>query len=176
MLIHLKRSVIVSFIFFVMLGLVYPFATTGISQVLFNHQANGSLSANGSTLIGQSWSGPSWFHGRPDPYTPAASGPSNLGPKSKALKDQISKEISYWHKLGVNPTPDLVEGSGSGLDPDISPQGAYAQVPMIVKARHIPVTVLDELISKNIHNPQFGFLGSAYVNVLTLNTALAKLK
>ena len=84
--------------------------------------------------------------------------------------------IAYWHKMGVNPTPDLVTTSGSGLDPDISPADAYAEVPMVSKATGLSPKVLDELIARQTHSAEFGFLGSDYVVVLQLNEALAKLE
>ena len=117
-------------------GLLYPLAGTGVSQVLFKHQADGSITANGSTLIGQNWTSPKFFHGRPDDFGPYAgvgdnplvangksgdTGATNLGPRSEVLLKNTEALIAYWHKMGVNPTPDLVTTSGSGLDPDITP-------------------------------------------------------
>ena len=130
MLIHLRRSLVMAVICMVFFGFIYAFAGTGVAQVLFPHQANGSLTANGSTLIGQNWSSPKWFHGRPDDTGPYAanpakgiaggdnpleangvsgeSGATNLGPRSKVLLANTRELVAYWHKLGVDPTPDLV--------------------------------------------------------------------
>lgn len=176
MLVHLRRSLIITLIFFVLLGLAYPLAETGIAQAAFAHQANGSLTQNGSTLIGQKWTGPTWFQGRPDAYNPMSSGGTNLGPRSKALASAAKKQIQLLKKEGITPTPDLVTTSGSGLDPDIAPIDAYAQAAAVAKARKLPLSAVDNLIKTQIHGPQFGFLGSTYINVLRLNEALAKLK
>jgi K+-transporting ATPase ATPase C chain len=171
----LRRSVLLALFFLFLLGLAYPYAETGINQALFPHQASGSLTAKGSTLIGQRWTGPRWFHGRPDPDNPMASGPSNLGPRSAKLKNEVEARIDAWRRRGVRPTPDLVTGSGSGLDPDISPRAAYAQVPMVARARHLAPSVVRDLVSDQVQGPALGFLGAAYVNVLKLNEALARL-
>ena len=104
LLLNLGRAVIVSVIFFVLLGLAYPLAETAIGQTLFPHQANGSLTANGSALIGQQWQGPQWFQGRPDGYDPAATGGSNLGPRSQKLLDTYHQRIDDFQKHGVTPT------------------------------------------------------------------------
>ncbi len=174
----------------VLFGFVYALAGTGVAQLLFKHQADGSITANGSTLIGQNWSSPKFFHGRPDdtgPYTTGdnplvangvagESGATNLGPRSKTLLADTKALVKYWHKLGVDPTPDLVTTSGSGYDPDISPQDAIVQIPMVAKATGLSPTVLRALIAKESHSAEFGFLGASYVDVLQLNTALAKLE
>ncbi|MGC8466514.1 MAG: potassium-transporting ATPase subunit C [Acidimicrobiales bacterium] len=175
MLVQLRRSIIVSAIFFVLLGLVYPLVTTGLAQVVFPHQANGSLTSNGSTLIGQRWSGRRWFHGRADAFNAMASGASNLGPNSKALEEFVAKEVRYYHHLGVNPTASLVTGSGSGLDPDVSVAGAYAQVGMVAKANGLSSSAVSRLVASQIVGQQLGFLGSQYINVLSLNEALTAL-
>jgi K+-transporting ATPase ATPase C chain len=210
MIAHLRRSIILMVIFTLLFGIVYPLVGTAVAQVLFKHQANGSLTANGSTLIGQDWSGQGtrYFHGRPDasgPYAPNAkntpqcpggvcgdnplstnyppsstqiagnSGATNLGPRSSTLKGNTAALIKWWRQQGVNPTADLVTTSGSGLDPDITPADAYAQVPMIAKARSISASSVDTLIAGQIHKAEFGFLGSDYVVVLSLNEALDRL-
>jgi len=178
-------------------GFVYAFAGTGVAQVLFRDQADGSITANGSTLIGQNWSSPKWFHGRPDdtgPYaanpkaSPAVpggdnplvangnsgqSGASNLGPRSKTLLQNTQALVTYWHRLGVDPTPDLVTTSGSGYDPDITPADALVQIPMVSKATGISPSALRALIGRQTHGTQLGFLGSSYIVVLQLNEALA---
>ena len=198
MLIHLRRSLVMAVICMVFFGFIYAFAGTGVAQVLFPHQANGSLTANGSTLIGQNWSSPKWFHGRPDDTGPYAanpakgiaggdnpleangvsgeSGATNLGPRSKVLLANTKELVAYWHKLGVDPTPDLVTTSGSGYDPDISVQDATVQIPMVAKATGLSATALRALIARTTTHAQLGFLGTTYINVLTLNDGLAKLK
>lgn len=175
MLVHLRRAVILSVIFFALCGLAYGYAATGLSHVLFSHQANGSITANGSTLIGQQWNGPSWFQGRPDNYTPIATGGSNLGPRSKVLEQNVAKQMDALKKEGIQPTSGLVTNSGSGLDPDISPADAYAQVAAVAGARHLPVSQVHQLVASHIHPSELGFLGADYVNVLELNQALARL-
>lgn len=176
MLLQLRRSVIAVVFFLVLCGLIYPLAEVAMSQTLFPFQANGSITKNGSLLIGQRWTSPRWFVGRPDPYNPMASGATNLGPNSKALAKFVSGEVKHWHELGVNPTTDLVTGSGSGLDPDISPAGAFAQAGIVSRARHLPYSEVASLVKTHIAGQQLGFLGAQYVNVLQLNEALSKLR
>jgi K+-transporting ATPase ATPase C chain len=176
MLVNLRRAAVVSAIFFVLLGLAYPLTATGIGQLLFHSQVNGSLTAYGSTQVGQSWTGPRWFHGRPDADNPMATGGTNLGPRSEVLVKTVRAQIAQLTKEGIPPTPDLVTTSGSGVDPDITPADAYAQVDTIAKARAISAAQLRRLIAAHIQRPEFGFLGSAYINVLQLNEALAGLR
>jgi len=198
MLVHLRRSFTMAVICLVFFGFVYAFAGTGVAQVLFKFQANGSITANGSTLIGQNWTSPKFFHGRPDdagPYAANAkthasggdnplvangfsgeSGATNLGPRSKVLLADTQTLVAYWHSMGVNPTPDLVTTSGSGDDPDISPQDALVQIPMVAKATGLSASTLTKLINSQAHGAQFGFLGASYIDVLQLNEALAKLE
>ena len=205
MLDHLRRSVILALICVVFFGFVYAFAGTGVAQLLFKHQADGSVSAYGSTLIGQDWAatkcpghpdGSCVFQGRPDDLGPYAasnsqsggdnplvangvsgsSGATNLGPRSKLLLTDTQQLVAYWRARGVNPTPDLVTTSASGLDPDITPQDATAQIPMVSAATGLPAPTLAALISKETHGAELGFLGSRYINVLQLNEALAKLR
>lgn len=168
----LRRALLASVVFFVLLGLAYPLTATGIGQVFFAHQANGSLTRNGSLLVGQNWTGARWFHGRPDADNPMATGGTNLGPRSTALVKAAAAQIAALKKEGIKPTPDLVTTSGSGVDPDISPADAYAQASAVAKARRVPVTVIRHLVAGQIQQPQFGFLGSPYINVLQLNQAL----
>jgi K+-transporting ATPase ATPase C chain len=207
MLAHLRRSVILGVIALV-LTFAYAFVATGVSQVLFKHQADGSLTADGSTLIGQNWSqtkcpghplGSCVFQGRPDdlgPYAsaktnpaehpgddplvangqPGESGATNLGPRSAELVTYTKELVAYWHKRGVDPTPDLVTTSGSGYDPDITPQDAIVQIPMVSAATGLSDSTLRALIAKETNGEQLGFLGSSYIDVLQLNMALAKLK
>jgi K+-transporting ATPase ATPase C chain len=191
MITYLRRSIVLALFCLVFFGLVYPFVGTGVSQVLFKHQANGSVTSNGSTLIGQDWTSPKFFHGRPDDFGPYAgtgdnplvangksgeSASTNLGPRSKVLLADTKALVAYWHKMGVNPTPDLVTTSGSGLDPDITPADAYAEVPMVSKATGLSPRVLDQLIARESQPAELGFLGSDYIDVLQLNEALAKME
>jgi K+-transporting ATPase ATPase C chain len=211
MLTQLRRGAIFCIICLIMFGLVFPLVGVGLSQLFFKHQAGGSITANGSTLIGQNWSqtkcpghlpGSCVFQGRPDalgPYSNAnsktpnpaghpgddplvangqagESGATNLGPRSQELLDYTKDLITYWHRRGVQPTSDLVTTSGSGIDPDITPQDAQAQIPMVSRATGHSAATLQRLISQQTNGMQLGFLGSPYVNVLQLNEALAKLK
>ena len=173
---NLRQAVGVSIFFFVLLGLLYPLAETGIGQALFNHQANGSLSASGSGLIGQQWHGPQWFQGRPDSDDPMATGASNLGPRSKELVTNVKAQIAQLKKEGITPTQDLITTSGSGVDPDISPADAYAQVNAVAHARGVSVAAVRSLVASHVTQPELGFLGSSYVNVLDLNESLATLR
>ncbi len=195
MLNHLRRSVILALVVLVA-TFAYAYLGTGVAQVLFKHQADGSITANGSTLIGQNWSSNKWFHGRPDdtgPYASAKtspaehpgddplvangasgeSGATNLGPRSAELVKFTKELVAYWHARGVNPTPDLVTTSGSGYDPDITPQDALVQIPMVARATGLAPSVLRALIAKETNGEQLGFLGSSYIDVLQLNEALA---
>lgn len=199
MLTYLRRSVVMALICLGLLGFAYAYAGTGVSQLFFPHQANGSLTANGSTLIGQNWTSPAFFHGRPDalgPYAsaktnpaghpgddplvangqPGASGPTNLGPRSKVLLADTRALIAYWHRMGVDPTPDLVTTSGSGYDPDISPADAMVQIPMVSRATGLSRNVLVRLIRSQTHGAELGFLGATYIDVLQLNEALVRLR
>ena len=175
MITHLRRAVLVSVVLLVLCGLAYPLAATGLAQALLGHQANGSLTANGSALVGQRWAGPMWFQGRPDPYTPTATGGANLGPRSKALEQAAAKAAARLRAEGITPTADLVTTSFDASDPDISPADAYAQVDAVARARQLPSAELRRLVATHLHGRQLGFLGSPYVNVLELNEALARL-
>jgi potassium-transporting ATPase KdpC subunit len=207
MLVHLRRSIVLAVIALV-LTFAYAFAGTGVSQVLFKHQADGSITPNGSTLIGQNWSqtkcpghplGSCVFQGRPDdlgPYAsaktnpaehpgddpleangqPGESGATNLGPRSAELKQYTKELVAYWHRRGVNPTPDLVTTSASGYDPDITAADAEAQIPMVSAATGLSRSTLQALIDRENNVAELGFLGSSYIDVLQLNEALAKLR
>ncbi len=185
---NLFRSVVLTVALLLGCGLVYPVAGWALAQLAFHAQANGSVTANGSLLIGQPWNNgtsinPQWFNGRPDADNPlelnaipGTSGASNLGPRSRALELFVRKMISEWRAVGVwHPTPDLVTSSGSGLDPNISRADAMAQVSMIAHARALAPATLRALINSEVRSAQFGFLGQATINVLELNEALAKL-
>jgi len=175
MLVQLRRAVVVSVVLFVIVGLAYPAVETGIAQAFFGHQANGSLTANGSTLVGQQWTGPKWFQGRDDPDNPAATGSANWGPRSDKFVKILEARIHLLRSEGITPTADLVTGSGSGVDPDISPADAYAQADAVAKANGLTVARVDRLIASQVVGPELGFLGSSYINVLGLNEALARL-
>lgn len=197
MLVYLRRSVILAIIALVA-TFIYAFAGTGVAQLFFGHQANGSITSAGSTLIGQNWTSNSFFHGRPDDTGPYAadpkkdvaggdnplvangvsgeSGATNLGPRSKVLVADTKQLVAYWHARGVNPTPDLVTTSGSGYDPDITPDDALVQIPMVSKATGISPERLQALIAQETQGLELGFLGTRYIDVLQLNEALAKLQ
>ncbi len=183
MITQLRSAVVLALGALLLFGLAYPLAGTVVSQLLFPQQANGSLTKNGSTLVGQPWNGPQWFHGRPDPDNPlrldgvpGASGGSNLGPRSRQLVAEVRAEAAHLRRMGAQPTADLVTSSGSGIDPDITPQDALAQVPMVSRSTGIPESRLRRLIRTLTVGPELGFLGPSYVDVLQLNSALARLR
>ena len=169
----------------VILGIVYPLAITGLSHLLFRDKANGQLITRdgevvGSRLIGQPFTGPTYFHSRPSSagsgYDAANSGGSNLGPSNKSLIDRVSAGVkAEGNGLGDVPV-DLVTSSGSGLDPDVSPAAALYQVPRVAKARHLSEAALTQLVNGNMTPRQFGLLGEPRVNVLRLNLALDALR
>lgn len=169
----------------VLLGLIYPLAMTGIAQALFPHQANGSLvSVNGqivgSEIIGQLWTKPQYFQGRPSAagkgYDPTQTGGTNLGPTSKKLIDATRATIAALEKQNLDasgpPPMDLVTSSASGIDPDISPEAAYWEAPRVAKARGMTLAAVNALIATHVEGRTFGFLGEPHVNVLKLNLAL----
>ena len=195
MLTQLRPALILLVMLTVVTGLLYPLAITGVAQVTLPGAANGSLIENngvviGSDLIGQNFTGDRSFQPRPSatsapdpndstktvdaPYNAANSGGSNLGPTSKALADRISGDVE---KLKAeNPAAavpvDLVTTSGSGLDPDISPEGALFQVPRVAKARNLPEARVRDLVVQHTQGRMAGLLGEPRVNVLVLNLAL----
>lgn len=187
MLAHLRRSLIITVVLLVLTAVVYPLAGLAVSQLAFKHQADGSIGANGSSLIGQPWNNgkgidPDWFNGRPDADNPlelngtaGESGAANLGPRSEVLVTDVAALVAEWRAVGVTPTADLVTTSGSGLDPDIAPADARVQIDMVARARHLSVGAVSALVTSQVHDAQWGFLGEPYVNVLSLNEALARL-
>ncbi|MGC2130177.1 MAG: potassium-transporting ATPase subunit KdpC [Candidatus Aquilonibacter sp.] len=185
---HLGTSVIFTVVTVIAFGLIYPLVMTGIAQLLFPYQANGSIvyvngKPVGSAIIGQLWTKPQYFQGRPSAagkgYDPTSTGATNLGPSSKKLIDSTKATIAALKKANPDatlPVPmDLVTSSASGIDPDISPDGAYYQAPRVAKARNIPVATVNALIARMIAPRTFGFLGEPRVNVLQLNVALDNL-
>ncbi len=180
----MRRTIVASLrmliVLTLVLGVAYPLVVTAAGQGIFGHRANGSLvqvrgTTVGSELLGQSFDGPGWFHGRPGSYDPRASGPSNLGPTNPALGDAVREQLDTVAAAdapaGSVPV-DAVTGSGSGLDPDISPAYARLQAPRVAAARGLDVSAVLALIQAHVEGRTFGFLGEPRVNVLSLNLAL----
>jgi K+-transporting ATPase ATPase C chain len=195
MLKEIRPAIIVLVVLTLITGLAYPLAMTAVAGVIFPKQAEGSLIERdgkvvGSALIGQEFKSDKYFHGRPSattapdpadasktiaaPYNAANSGGSNLGPTSKALSDRIKEDVDKLKAESPStPVPvDLVTTSGSGLDPDISPEAALFQVPRVAKARNIPEDRIRQLVAENTQGRLAGLIGEPRVNVLALNLAL----
>jgi K+-transporting ATPase ATPase C chain len=195
MLREIRPAIVVLVALTLITGLAYPLAMTGIAEVLFPRQAQGSLIEQdgkvvGSALIGQVFESDKYFHGRPSattapdpndstktvpaPYNAANSGASNLGPSNKALIDRVQGDVDKLKQENPSlPVPqDLVTTSASGLDPHISPDAALFQVPRIAKARNLPEDRVRQLVVNNTEGRLFGLLGEPRVNVLQLNLAL----
>jgi len=186
MLSELKPAILMTILLTVITGLLYPLAVTGIAQTILPDQANGSLITRhgqvvGSGLIGQNFSKPEYFHPRPSAagqngYDAAASGGSNLGPSNPALGDRLKKDAATFRTDNPDysgPIPsDAITTSGSGLDPEISPANARAQLMRVAKARNADVNAVRTLVQTLTEGRQFGFLGEPRVNVLQLNQAL----
>ena len=186
---HLGTSLRVTIVSVILLGLIYPLVMTAIAQTIFPWQANGSMivvngKIAGSAIIGQLWTKPQYFHGRPSAagkgYDPTATGGTNYGPTSKKLIDSTKATIAQLKKDNPDasgpPPIDLVTSSGSGIDPDVTPAAAYWQAPRVAKARHMTVAVVNALVATHVQGRTFGFLGEPRVNVLKLNLALDGVK
>ena len=195
MLKEIRPAIIILVVLTLITGLAYPLAMTAIAGVLFPNQAQGSLIEKdgkvvGSALIGQEFKDDKYFHGRPSattapdpadstktvpaPYNAANSGGSNLGPTSKALNDRIKEDVDKLKAENSSmPVPiDLVTTTASGLDPDISPEGALFQVPRVAKARNLPEDRVRQIVTEQTRGRLAGLLGEPRVNVLALNLAL----
>jgi len=194
---YIRPAVVMTLLLTILTGLIYPGVITVIAQVVFPYQANGSLhyvngKLVGSDLIGQYWSLPKYFHGRPsvtvsaatgspEPYAADNSTASNLGPTSSALVQAVQQRVAALKKENPNAPPgpvpvDLVTSSGSGLDPDITIAGALYQVPRVAAARGLSQSVVQQLVMNNVTGRFLGIFGEPYVNVLKLNLALDALK
>jgi K+-transporting ATPase ATPase C chain len=188
---NIVRPVLVVFaLLSALTGLIYPMAVTGAAKAVFPSQAAGSLivldgTTVGSRLIGQNFSDPKHFWGRPSatapqPYNATASGGSNQGPLNPALTDAVKARVEALRAAdpgNTAPVPvDLVTASASGLDPDISPAAAQYQAARVARVRGVPIEQVNALIASNTQAPLFGLLGESRVNVLSLNIALDKVK
>lgn len=190
MLRHFRASVVMLLMMTVLLGIAYPLAMVGVAGAAFPGQAGGSLVEKdgkvvGSTLIGQSFTGEGYFHGRPSattdtdpadsaktvaaPYNAANSAGSNLGPTSKALIDRVKEDVD---RLGKGVPVDLVTTSGSGLDPHVSPAAAAWQVARVARARGLREIEVQALVNQYTEGRMYGLLGEPRINVLQLNLAL----
>jgi K+-transporting ATPase ATPase C chain len=180
----LRPAIVLTLLFALLLGIVYPLALTGIGQLAFPSQANGSLIRDmkgniiGSSLIAQGFTGDRYFHPRPSAagkgYDGLASAGSNLGPASQALADRVKADVTANQAKapGQSVPADLVTTSASGLDPHISPEAALYQVPRIARARGLPEARVRALAEAAIEHPLLGFIGEPRVNVLLLNRQL----
>lgn len=180
---HIRPALVLLVLFSLLFGLAYPAAVTGVAQLAFPAQANGSLISRdgrvvGSALLGQNFARPEYFWPRPSAagkgYDASASSGSNYGATSQALVDRVKGDVTRYRQAGVTgPIPaDLVTASGSGLDPHISPAAAEVQIPRVAAARQISPAQVQALVAENTEAPFLGFIGESAVNVLKLNLAL----
>lgn len=190
---YMRPAIVITLLMTVLTGLIYPGVVTALAQIIFPYQANGSLHAVngkviGSDLIGQYWTSPRYFHGRPsatvnpatgkpEPYAADNSAASNLGPTNKTLIESVQQRVKALQKEnpGVPVPADLVTSSGSGLDPDITPAAAYFQVPRVARERGLSQDVVKRLVDQNIQGRFLFIFGEPHVNVLQLNLALDNL-
>jgi len=185
MLSELKPAILITIVFTALTGILYPLAVTGAAQALFSRPANGSLIERGghvagSELIGQGFTKPEYFHPRPSAagsgYDAANSGGSNLGPTNPALADRLAKDAAQFHRENPRysgPIPaDAITTSASGIDPEISPANALAQVERVAEARHATPESIRSVVMASIHGRDWGVFGEPRVNVLNLNLAL----
>ncbi len=183
---HLLTSALFTVLSVILFGIIYPLCMTGIGMLAFPNQTGGSLvrvggQLVGSDIIGQLWTKPQYFAGRPSAagkngYDPTATSGTNLGPTSKKLIKATGDAIKALRKANQAarvPVPmDLVTSSGSGIDPDISPEAAFYQAPRVAQTRHMGLATVDAIINSHVHGRELGFLGEPHVNVLELNLAL----
>jgi K+-transporting ATPase ATPase C chain len=182
---HFGTSLRITIVSIVLLGLIYPLAMTGIAQLIFPWQANGSMvtvngKVVGSEIIGQLWTKPQYFQGRPSAagkgYDPTATGGTNFGPTNAKLIKATKDTIALLEKQNPNapgpPPMDLITSSASGIDPDISPEAAYWEAPRVAKARGLSVDAVNAMVTSHVQGRTLGFLGEPHVNVLDLNLAL----
>lgn len=183
---HLVTSILYTIVTVILLGLIYPVVMTGIGMLIFPHQANGSFVESngkvvGSEIIGQLWTKPQYFQGRPSAagkngYDPTSTGGTNFGPTSKKLIDSTKATIAALKKANPDavgePPIDLITSSGSGIDPDISPEAATWQTPRVAKARHMTEAAVKAIVDAHTAGRMLGILGEPRVNVLQLNLAL----
>ncbi|WP_267388151.1 potassium-transporting ATPase subunit KdpC [Sphingomonas sp. GC_Shp_3] len=183
----IRPAIVMTILFALLLGLAYPLAMVGFGQAIFPAQANGSLVTDGgkvigSTVVGQAFTAPRYFNTRPSAagkgYDGLASSGSNYGPTSQALADRVKTDVAAANRSapGIPIPADLVTASASGLDPDLSPEAAFFQVPRIARVRGLPEDRIRTLVTQHIDHPILGFLGEPHVNVLSLNRALDGLR
>jgi len=194
---YIRPAVVLTLLLTILTGFIYPGVITGLAQLIFPYQANGSLhyvngKLVGSDLIGQYWTSPKYFHGRPsatvnpntgspEPYAADNSTASNLGPTNSVLIQDVQQRIVALKKENPNAPPgpvpvDLVTSSGSGLDPDITIAGALYQVPRVAQARGLSESTVRQLVMDHVQGRFLGIFGEPYINVLDLNLALDALK